>query len=229
MRIGKLFRRQTFLTKFECIYKISCSHCFPCARAIQKKARRLKWRKNDLFLYFIMVRFFHSLFYEGGKFKCFTFLTLMGNFFANFYHLLLTLSLTQWFNLVFVQNSLCRKKACKKNVSLMMMCSTKTYKSLTIQLTVYRMIHWVLSTFKLVYGHLNGIFLTGNFAWAFSKLCVNSGQKDMAKFPNFDPCTVCTKILRVSRGVYLPAFWATPPYYSITCFLGHTPYCSYKK
>ena len=137
MRIGKLFRRQTFLTKFECIYKISCSHCFPCARAIQKKARRLKWRKNDLFLYFIMVRFFHSLFYEGGKFKCFTFLTLMGKFFANFYHLLLTLSLTQWFNLVFVQNSLCRKKACKKNVSLMMMCSTKTYKSLTIQLTVY--------------------------------------------------------------------------------------------
>jgi hypothetical protein len=129
MRIGKLFRRQTFLTKFECIYKISCSHCFPCARAIQKKARRLKWRKNDLFLYFIMVRFFHSLFYEGGKFKCFTFLTLMGNFFANFYHLLFTLSLTQWFNLVFVQNSLCRKKACKKNVSLMMMCSTKTYYS----------------------------------------------------------------------------------------------------
>jgi hypothetical protein len=84
------------------------------------------------------------------------------------------------------------------------------------------MIHWVLSTFKLVYGHLISIFLTNNFVWAFSKLFVNSGQKDMAKFPNFDPCTVCGKTFRVPRGVYLPAFWATPPYYSITCFLGHT-------
>ena len=91
------------------------------------------------------------------------------------------------------------------------------------------MIHRVLSTFKLVYGHLNGIFLTGNFAWAFSRPFVNSGQKDRAKYPNFDPCTVCSQMLQVSREVYLPACWATPPYYSIMCFLGHTPYYSYKE
>ena len=58
--------------------------------------------------------------------------------------------------------------------------------------------------------HLNGIFLTGNFAWAFARPFVNYGQKDRAKFPNFDPCTVCGKTLPVSGGVYLPAFWATP-------------------
>ena len=72
------------------------------------------------------------------------------------------------------------------------------------------MSHWVLSTFKLVYGHLNGNFLTGNFEWAFARQFENSGQKDFAKFLNFDPCTVCGKTLRVSGGVYLPAFWATP-------------------
>jgi hypothetical protein len=76
--------------------------------------------------------------------------------------------------------------------------------------------------FKLIYGQLNGIFLTGNFAWAFSRPFVNSGQKHRAKFLNFDPCTVCGKTLQVSRAVYLPAFWAKPPYYSRTCFLGHT-------
>ena len=99
------------------------------------------------------------------------------------------------------------------------------------QLTVliYRMIHRVLSTFKLVQGHLNGIFLTGNFAWGFSRHFVNRGQKDRAKFPNFDPCTVFGKTLRVSGGVYLPAFWATPPYYSIICFLGHTTYYYYEE
>ena len=95
--------------------------------------------------------------------------------------------------------------------------------------SMYRITHRVLSTFKLVYGHLNGIFLPGNFAWVFSRPFVNSGQKDQTKFLNFDPCTVCGKKVRVSKGVLLPAFWATPPYYSITCFLGHTPYYSYKK
>jgi hypothetical protein len=71
--------------------------------------------------------------------------------------------------------------------------------------------------------------LTGNFARALSRPFENSGLKGRAKFPNFDPCTVCGKTLRVSRGVYLPAFWATPPYYSISCFLGHTPFYSYKE
>jgi hypothetical protein len=33
---------------------------------------------------------------------------------------------------------------------------------------------------------------------------------------------MCGKTLPVSGGVYLPAFWATHPFYSITCFLGHT-------
>ena len=46
---------------------------------------------------------------------------------------------------------------------------------------MYRMSHRVLSTFKLVYGHLNGIFLTGNFAWALSRHFANSGPKDFAK------------------------------------------------
>ena len=71
------------------------------------------------------------------------------------------------------------------------------------------MIHWVHTTFKLVYGHLNGIFLTSNFAWAYSRHFANSGQKDRAKFPNFDPCTVCGKKVRVSKRAFLPAFWAT--------------------
>ena len=91
------------------------------------------------------------------------------------------------------------------------------------------MSHRVLSAFKLVYGHLNSIFLTGNFAWAYSRHFTNSGQKDRAKFPNFDPCTVCGKMFQVSGGVYLPAFWATLPYHSITCFLGHTPYYNYEE
>ena len=94
------------------------------------------------------------------------------------------------------------------------------------------MIHGVLPTFKLVYENLSAldnIFLTSNFVWAFSRTFVNSGQKDRAKFSNFDPCTVCGKKMRVSGGVLLPAFWATPPYCSITCFLGHTPYYSYKE
>jgi hypothetical protein len=43
-----------------------------------------------------------------------------------------------------------------------------------------------------------------------SRHFVNCGQKDRAKFPNFDPCTVCGKTLPVSGGVYLPAFLATP-------------------
>ena len=71
--------------------------------------------------------------------------------------------------------------------------------------------------------------LTSNFVLGFSRHFVNTAQKDRAKFPNFDPCTVCGKMLPVSGGVYLPAFWAKPLYYSITCFLGHTPYCSYKE
>ena len=79
------------------------------------------------------------------------------------------------------------------------------------------MIHWVQSTFKWIEGHLNGIFLTSNFERGFSRYFVNRGKKDWAKFLNFDPCTVCGKTLRVSGGVYLPAFWATRPYYSITC------------
>ena len=77
----------------------------------------------------------------------------------------------------------------------------------------YRMSHRVPSTFKLVYGHLNNIFLTGIFAWAFPIHFANSGQKDFAKFQIFDPCTVCGKTLRDSGGGYLPAFWATLPYY----------------
>ena len=62
----------------------------------------------------------------------------------------------------------------------------------------------------LVFRHLNGIFLTSNFSWAFSRTFVNSGRKDRAKFSNFDPCTVCGKTSPVSGGIYLPAFWATP-------------------
>ena len=71
--------------------------------------------------------------------------------------------------------------------------------------------------------------MTVNFAWGFSRHFVNSGRKDRAKFPNFDPCIVCGKPLPVSGGVYLPAFWATPHYCSITIFLGHTPYYNYKE
>ena len=74
---------------------------------------------------------------------------------------------------------------------------------------IYRMSHRVPATFKLVYGHLNSIFLT----WALSRHFANSGPKNFAKFQNFDPCTVCGKTLRDSGGVYLPAFWATPLYY----------------
>ena len=47
---------------------------------------------------------------------------------------------------------------------------------------LYPMSHRVLPTFKLVYGHLNGNFLTGNFTWAFARQFENSGQKDFAKF-----------------------------------------------
>ena len=72
------------------------------------------------------------------------------------------------------------------------------------------MSHRVPATFKLVYGYLNSIFLTGNFAWAFAIHFANNGQKDFAKFKIFDPCTVCSKTLWDSGGVYLPAFWATP-------------------
>ena len=75
------------------------------------------------------------------------------------------------------------------------------------------MSHRVPSTFKLVYGHLNSIFLTGNFAWAFAIHFANSEQKDFAKFQIFDPCTVCGKTLQDFGGGYLPAFWATLPYY----------------
>ena len=59
------------------------------------------------------------------------------------------------------------------------------------------------------------------FLWcnSLSRHFANSGPKDFAKFQNFDPCTVCGKTLRDSGGVYLPAFWATSLYYSITCFL----------
>ena len=57
--------------------------------------------------------------------------------------------------------------------------SMNFYTSLTF---TYRMSHRVHATFKLVYGHLNGIFLTSNFAWAFSRPFANSGQKDFAKF-----------------------------------------------
>ena len=53
-------------------------------------------------------------------------------------------------------------------------------KSSTVYL--YRMSHRVPSAFKLVYGHLNSIFLTGNFAWAFAIPFANSGQKDFADF-----------------------------------------------
>ena len=78
---------------------------------------------------------------------------------------------------------------------------------------MYRMSHRVPATFKLVYGHLNSIFLTRNFAWAFAIHFAKSGPKDFAKFQIFDPCTVCGKTLRDSGGGYLPAFWATLPYY----------------
>ena len=75
------------------------------------------------------------------------------------------------------------------------------------------MSHRVPSAFKLVYGHLNSIFLTGNFAWAFAIPFANSGQKDFADFKIFNPCTLCGKTLLISGGVYLPAFWATLSYY----------------
>ena len=97
---------------------------------------------------------------------------------------------------------------------------------------IYRMSHRVPAAFKLVYGHLNSIFLTGNFAWAFPRHFANSGQKDFAKFLNFDPCTVCGKTLQDSGGVYLPAFWATPLYYlvfgphpivTVSCLGDHIP------
>ena len=71
------------------------------------------------------------------------------------------------------------------------------------------MVHWVLPTFKLVYRHLNGIFLTVNFAWAFSRTFVNSDQKDWVKFPNFDHCTGCGRNGWFSKGGYLSAFWDT--------------------
>ena len=101
-------------------------------------------------------------------------------------------------------------------------CTYKIKQSVQTLPSIYRMIDRVLSTFKLVQGHLNGIFLTVNFAWGFSGHFVNRDQKDRANFPNFDSGTVCDKTLSVSGGVYLPAFWATHPYYSITCYLGHT-------
>ena len=79
------------------------------------------------------------------------------------------------------------------------------------------MSHQVPSTFKLVYGHLNSIFLFGNFAWAFPIHFANSGPEDFAKFQIFDSCTVCGKTLRDSAGGYLLAYYSL-----ITCFLGHT-------
>ena len=61
--------------------------------------------------------------------------------------------------------------------------STRCMKSTQVyEFQTYRMSHRVLPTFKLVYGHLNGNFLTGNFAWAFARQFENSGQKDFAKF-----------------------------------------------
>ena len=88
-----------------------------------------------------------------------------------------------------------------------------SFSDLLPQMQSYRMSHRVPAAFKWVYGHLNSIFLTGNFAWAFPRHFANSEQKDFAKFQNFDPCTVCGKTLQDSGGVYLPAFWATPLYY----------------
>ena len=78
------------------------------------------------------------------------------------------------------------------------------------------MSHRVPSTFKLVDGHLNSIFFTGNFAWAFAIHFPNNGQKDFAKFEIFNRCTVCGKTLRDSGGGYLPAFWAMGPH----CYKG---------
>ena len=46
---------------------------------------------------------------------------------------------------------------------------------------MYHMSHRVPATFKLVYGHLNSIVLTRNFAWVFPKHFANSGQKHFAK------------------------------------------------
>ena len=50
--------------------------------------------------------------------------------------------------------------------------------------------------FKLRYSQiyqmkttLNRFFLIGNFAWAFASTFANSGQKEIAKFLNFDHCT----------------------------------------
>ena len=83
--------------------------------------------------------------------------------------------------------------------------------------TIYRMIHWVLSTFKLVLGHLNGIFFSSNFVWAFSQHFVNSGQKDRAKFSNIDPCTLHS-VQQDVAGFRRHLF---------TCFLGHTPLLQY--
>ena len=87
---------------------------------------------------------------------------------------------------------------------------------------IYRIIHWVWSTFKTVKGHLNGTLLTGNSTWGFSIYFANMGQEDGAKFLNFDPCTACGKTLPVSGGVYLPAFGATPLIIALPAF-GATP------
>ena len=59
--------------------------------------------------------------------------------------------------------------------------------------------------------------------WVFSRLFVNSGQKDLAKFLNFDPCTVYGKKVRVSKGFFYLLFGPHPlvQYYSVALKAGN--------
>ena len=52
--------------------------------------------------------------------------------------------------------------------------------------------------------------LNVNFACTFSRSFANSGQKDFGNLTSFDHCTGCGRKVRISKGVLLPAFWATP-------------------
>ena len=102
-------------------------------------------------------------------------------------------------------------------------------------LGIYRLIHWVHTTFKLVYGHLNGIYLTGNFVWAYSRHFANSGQEDRAKCLQVNKhllklamfcCTLCggqnLEILPDPFGHCLQNVWSRPTqnYWSKRCRLG---------
>ena len=75
---------------------------------------------------------------------------------------------------------------------------------------IYRMIHWVWSTFKSEYGHLKGIFLTCNFAWAFSIPFAISVQKGFAKFWNLTPAQGAVGGVGFQRGLFCLLFGPQP-------------------